>query len=82
MENRNAQGGSGSAENGDRDRTDQIVKNTDASQNRQEIEDALGSDAKRLTSLQDMGAFSGRDDVAGGSGDGMEDQHSGQSTDR
>ena len=76
------QQGSGSAENQGRSRQDQLSQSWNEPENEQEIKDALGNDADRLGSLKDLGAVSGRDDLAGGSGDGMEDQHTGQGTDR
>ena len=76
------QEGSGSAENQGRSREDQMAQNTDAQDNRQDIKDALGNDANRLSSLKEMGALSGRDDAAGGSSDRMEEQNTGQATDQ
>ena len=76
------QEGSGSAENQGRSRQDQLSQSWNEPENQQELRDALGNDADRLGSLKDTGALSGRDDAAGGSGDRMEDQHTGQGTDR
>lgn len=81
-QNRQGEGGSGSAENkGQSRQAQQHPQNADVP-NKQEVKEALGKDAERFGSLQDTGAFSGRDDLAGGDNDGMSHQRSGQDTDR
>lgn len=78
-----AQQGSGSAEQTDRSRTEQQQQAAQLSEDeRQDIAGALGRDAGRMASLKDLGALSGRDDAAGGSGDRMTDESTDAPTDR
>jgi hypothetical protein len=78
-----SQEGTGSAENRGQERNQQQAQNTKLNQQeRQDIGDQLGSDKNRVADLDDLGMNSGRDDNAGGSGDQMEDQSTGQGTDR
>ncbi|HYH15464.1 MAG TPA: hypothetical protein VD794_09595 [Flavisolibacter sp.] len=78
-----SQEGTGSAENRGQDRTQQQAKNTKLSQEeRQDIGNQLGADKNRVADLDDLGMLSGRDDSSGGTGDRMEDQSTGQGTDR
>ena len=84
MENNrnNNQEGTGSAENTDRDRNDQQNPKTDLSnEERRSIASEIGEDESRISSIKDMGGISGRDDASGGTGDGMENQSTGQTTD-
>ena len=77
------QEGSGSAENKGQSRTAQQAGNTKLNQQqRQDIGNQLGNDKGRLADLDDLGARSGRDDASGGSGDHMENQNTGEATDR
>jgi hypothetical protein len=77
------QEGSGSAENRGQERNQQQAKNTKLSQEeRQNVGSQLGADKNRVADLDDLGLLSGRDDASGGSGDRMEDQSTGESTDR
>lgn len=78
-----SQEGSGSAENRGQERKQQQAKNTTLNQQeRKDIGSQLGADKSRVADLDDLGARSGRDDAAGGSGDRMEDQSTGSATDR
>ncbi len=81
-QNRQNDAGSGSAENKGQSRDAQQHPQSGNIPSKEEMKQALGADAERLGSLQDTGAFSGRDDLAGGSGDDMETQSTGQGTDR
>lgn len=88
MENNNtssqqAQQGSGSAENIGQQRSAQ--QNTNAilsDEEKQNLAAQLGEGPNAVVGLKDLGALSGRDDTAGGSGDGMESQSTGDATDR
>jgi hypothetical protein len=78
-----SQQGTGSAENRGEERSRQMGGNKDLSNNDgQNLADEIGEDPSRVGSLKDMGALSGRDDAAGGSGDRMEGQSTGEGTDR
>ena len=78
-----AQQGTGSSEQTGRERTEQLHKITHVDENqRQDIADQIGEDSSRVAGLDELGAFSGRDDLSGGSGDDMESQSSGQPTDK
>ena len=78
-----SQEGSGSAENRGENRSEQQAKNTKLSEReRQEVANQLGNDKNRVADLDELGQLSGRDDSAGGAGDRMEDQSTGQATDR
>ncbi|MBD0278898.1 MAG: hypothetical protein ICV51_19700 [Flavisolibacter sp.] len=77
------QQGSGSSENTGRDRTEQRNAHTELNkQERQEIAGEMGQGPNRIADLKDMGALSGRDDAAGGSGDEMENENTGKATER
>ena len=87
MENKDAkqqsQQGTGSAENKGQDRNEQVSRSKDISrQDRQNIASEIGEDPKRVGSIRDTGALSGRDDSSAGSGDRMEGQNTGERTDR
>jgi hypothetical protein len=74
--------GSGSAENVGRSREDQ--KNQDFNLDegaKNDIADQIGVDKSNIADLQDLGAGSGRDDLAGGFGDGMINQSTDEATD-
>ena len=78
-----SQKGSGSAENRGEDRSKQVNQTTDLSkQERTDIAAQMGKGPNPVTSIKDMGGLSGRDDSAGGSSDRMEEQSTGESTDR
>jgi hypothetical protein len=75
--------GSGSAENKGQDRSQQQAKNTRIDQKeKQDIANLSGVNKSKIADQQDLGMLSGRDDASGGSGDRMEDQNTGQATDR
>lgn len=81
-QNRQGEGGSGSAENQGKSRQAQQPPQAGNVPNKEDAANVLGTDAGRSGRLQDTGAFSGRDDLAGGDNDGMTTQNSGQDTDR
>jgi hypothetical protein len=78
-----SQPGTGSAENMGKDRNEQVNQSKDMSrQDRQNIASEIGEHPSKLANLRDMGTLSGRDDSSGGSGDRMEDENTGERTDR
>ena len=78
-----SQQGTGSAENRGQERSEQQQQNTRLSEGqKQDIGSQLGNDSSRVASLEDLGQLSGRDDASGGSGDQMENENSGDRTDR
>ena len=78
-----AQQGTGSAENRGEDRSQQTNQNTDLSkQERTDIAAQMGKGPNPVTSIKEMGGMSGRDDAAGGSGDRMEEQSTGERTEK
>ena len=84
--NRQGEGGSGSAENKGESREAQKAQMTNISdiseQERKDIADQTGLKPDDIVDLQQTGALSGRDDAAGGSGDGMTSTSSNEGTDR
>ena len=77
------QGGSGSAENIGKDRQEQKAKLTSLSdEERNEIASQTGLKPGDIADVQQTGALSGRDDAAGGSGDGMETTSGNQPTEK
>lgn len=88
MENNNdslqqPQQGTGSSENQGQDRDWQRHNKTELSQEEtQNLADEIGERPSAIAGLKDMGALSGRDDAAGGTGDGMEGESTGRETDR
>ncbi len=82
-QNRQSQGGSGSAENRGGERTEQLnPNNTLTDQEKNRIQDAIGSEKVPVAGREDLGVLSGRDDAAGTPGDGMENQQTGENTER
>jgi hypothetical protein len=78
-----SQEGSGSAENKGQGRNEQQARNTNMSQqDKQDVAGQLGEDKNRVADLDDLGMRSGRDDASGGSGDRMENESTGEATDR
>jgi hypothetical protein len=78
-----AGGGSGSAEQTGRDREEQRLPTTETpEERRQNIASQIGESESRVSSINELGGLSGRDDSSGGSGDRMEEQNSGDATDR
>ena len=82
-ENKQAQQGSGSAENRGSDRDDQrhSLTNPDKTE-KKDIAGNISESKNHLAGLKDLGQLSGRDDYAGGSGDDMSSQSTGEKTDR
>ena len=77
------QPGTGSAENVDQPRQNQFNEMTELSlEERMNVADQIGVPARDVTDASATGAMSGRDDSAGGSGDRMEEQNTGQPTDQ
>lgn len=77
------QQGSGSAENKGQGREAQQNPNTTLSEKeRNNLAEQLGETPNSVVGLKDLGALSGRDDAAGGSGDRMETGNTGDATDR
>jgi hypothetical protein len=74
------QQGSGSAENRNGDRQEQMTNTELSEQDKQTIADQIGENKESVVGLKDLGAASGRDDASGGSGDRMEDQSTGGAT--
>jgi len=79
----NGQQGSGSAENKNEGRQSQQNPMTHLSdQDKQKVAGEMAKGPNPIADLSDLGALSGRDDAAGGSGDRMEEQSTGDATDR
>jgi hypothetical protein len=76
-----SQQGTGSAENKGESRSRQLNRNSQSDQDKQNMSGGLGRDSGQLGNLRDLGALSGRDDSAGGSGDRMENENTGEETD-
>ena len=88
MENKKTTGtpqnmqGSGSAEQTGKSRDEQKNRNINLDDEaKHKIADDIGVDAKDIADLHDLHADSGRDDYAGGSGDGMSDVSTNEPTD-
>lgn len=74
--------GSGSAENKGESREAQKNRDFDLdNQQKQNIANQIGVDKSEIADLQDLGEGSGRDDLAGGFGDGMINQSTDEPTD-
>jgi len=74
--------GSGSAENKGESREAQKNRDFDLdNQQKQDIANQIGVDKSEIADLQDLGEGSGRDDLAGGFGDGMINQSTDEPTD-
>lgn len=81
--NNQPQEGSGSAENKGQSRQDQQQPVQQVSdQQKKGIEKEIGTGNASVIGLHDLGAASGRDDAAGGSGDEMENTSTGDPTER
>lgn len=77
------QQGSGSAENKGQERAaQQNSKAVLSDEERENLAAQLGEGPNAVVGLKDLGALSGRDDASGGSGDRMENQSTGDATDR
>jgi hypothetical protein len=78
-----AQQGSGSAENRGDSRESQKAQYTQTDKDeRKDLAEQAGLGRKRMSDLDELGALSGRDDYAGGSGDDMSNQSTNEETDR
>ena len=78
---KSSQQGSGSAENLGKNRNDQKNPNINMSDDeKQNLTSEIDENADSVADLPDLGALSGRDDVAGGSGDRMTDTNTGDRT--
>ncbi|RYZ20872.1 MAG: hypothetical protein EOO16_15145 [Chitinophagaceae bacterium] len=74
------QQGSGSAENKGQGREQQVSQG--AQPGKQEVSREAGISRRDVSSIEELGGRSGRDDYSGGSGDDMESQSTGSATDR
>ena len=74
--------GTGSAEQTGRSRSEQQQGPAKMDAGNEELSKSLGRDKQRLSSIEELGGRSGRDDYAGGSGDDMSSQSTGDATDR
>lgn len=78
-----SQSGTGSAEQTGSNRDDQKNPLTNLSSGeKQDIASQIGVQDNSITSIDEMGDLSGRDDASGGSGDRMEGEHTNERTDR
>lgn len=78
-----AQQGSGSAENMGESRDKQVNRTEDLSkQEKTDIAAKMGKGPNPVEDIEDMGKLSGRDDYAGGFGDGMSQQSTGEPTEK
>lgn len=77
------QPGTGSAENQGLDRNEQFNEFSELSlEERMAVADKIGVPAENVTDAVALGTRSGRDDAAGDSGDRMEEESTGEETDR
>lgn len=81
QQNRQHEGGSGSAEAQGRERSEQEAPISYEADTRQDIAQGAGIGQKDIADIEELGGGSGRDDASGGSGDHMEDQSSHMRTD-
>ena len=81
--NRQGEGGSGSAENkGDERRAQKAPLTTLSEDQKNRIADETGVQPNDIADVQQTGALSGRDDASGASGDDMTSTSSDEETDR
>ena len=81
--NRQGEGGTGSAENiGDERESQKAPLTTLNEGQKKEIADQAGLKPEDIADVQQTGALSGRDDASGGSGDDMTSTSSNEGTDR
>ncbi|GAA4317375.1 hypothetical protein [Flaviaesturariibacter amylovorans] len=76
-----AQQGSGGAENTGRGREEQVNRSSEELRGGSDMQEA-GIRKQDVSSIEELGGRSGRDDLSGGSNDGMPEQSSGEETDR
>ncbi len=74
--------GTGSAEQTGRNREEQQAKTDLSKEERKNVAQDADIGRKRIATQKDLGADSGRDDYAGGSGDNMSSQSTNERTDR
>ena len=74
------QQGSGSAENQGQGREQQVNRGQEG--DKQQVSQEAGLAQRDISSIEELGGRSGRDDYSGGSGEGMETQSTGAPTDR
>jgi hypothetical protein len=78
-----SQEGTGSAENKQGKRNEQQNTDTELTpQQRQQTADEIGESTDKIGDIRETGNLSGRDDASGGSGDRMENENTGERTDR
>lgn len=78
-----SQAGTGSAEQTGRDRDEQRLSTSDmSSSDKNDIASQIGESSDSITTINELGQMSGRDDAAGGSGDRMEGENTNEGTDR
>ena len=76
------QGGSGSAEQTNRDRNEQKLQGSASEGGKADIASQIGEKQSDVKTISDLGGMSGRDDASGGSGDRMENESSNEQTDK
>jgi len=77
------QQGTGSAENQNRDRQEQFNELSELSlEERMAVADQIGVPVNSVSDAAALGTASGRDDTAGGSNDRMEEESTGEETER
>ena len=77
-----SQQGSGSAEQTGKSRDEQKNTMTDMSEEAKQKMAAEADTPVPIATIKDLGGMSGRDDASGGSGDRMENESTGDATDR
>jgi hypothetical protein len=78
-----SQQGTGSSENRSNPRDEQRNQTTHlTSDQRKDMSQQAGLGRDRMTSIEEMGGLSGRDDYAGGDNDDMSNQNTNERTDR
>ena len=74
--------GTGSAEQTGRNRNEQQSAADLSQHDKHNLASQIGENENRISSIKEMGGGSGRDDSAGGSGDRMENESTGERTER
>ena len=75
--------GTGSAEQTGRDRDEQRLESRSLSEKeKSDTASQIGEKSSRISSIEELGGLSGRDDASGGSGDRMEEASSNDRTDK
>ena len=78
---KHTQEGSGSAENTGRGREEQLNRSSEEL-SRGDVAREAGISKQDISSIEELGGRSGRDDLAGSINDGMSEQSTGEATDR